>query len=37
MVDEKLKVLEKSMDNIWELALKIDDTFKFKRSKAKYG
>ena len=31
MVDEKLKVLEKSMDNISELALKIDETFKFKR------
>lgn len=31
MVDEKLKVLDKSMDNISNLALKIDETFKFKR------
>ena len=31
MVDEKLRVLDKSMDNISNLALKIDETFKFKR------
>ena len=31
MVDDKLKVLESSMDKISDLALKIDETFKFKR------
>lgn len=31
MVDEKLKVLDSSMDKISDLALKIDETFKFKR------
>ena len=31
MVDEKLKVLDNSMEKISELALKIDETFKFKR------
>lgn len=31
MVDEKLKVLDSSMERISELALKIDETFKFKR------
>ena len=31
MVDDKLKVLENSMDKISDLALKIDETFKFKR------
>lgn len=31
MVDEKLKVLDASMDKISDLALKIDQTFKYKR------
>lgn len=31
MVDDKLKVLEKSMDRISQLALKIDSTFSVKR------
>jgi len=31
MVDEKLKILDSSMDKISDLALKIDETFKFKR------
>ena len=31
MVDDKLKILESSMDKISDLALKIDETFKFKR------
>lgn len=31
MVDDKLKILDTSMERISELALKIDETFKYKR------
>lgn len=31
MVDDKLKVLDSSMERISKLALQIDETFKFKR------
>ena len=35
MVDDKLKILDGSMDRISNLALKIDETFKFKRKEIK--